>query len=81
MIKCTVISHYGAYIVEFKDGKTILLQSDSDKASFAVSSGLITAPDGWDGTPDKLGKAWDNFDMETIAECPYDYYDVAEFED
>ena len=81
MTKCTIISHYGAYIVEFKDGKTILLQNDFDKASFAVSCGLIIAPDGWDGCPLKLGEAWENCDMEDIEKCPDDYYDVAEFEE
>ncbi len=80
MIKCTVISHYGAYLVEFKDGKTILLQNDFTKAEFAVHCGVITAPNGWDGDPDKLGEVWDNFDMEDIDKCPDIYYDVAEFD-
>ena len=79
MIKCSVKSHYSAYIIEFEDGKSHLIQSDYDQASFAVNCGLITAPNDWDGCPDKLGKKWEDCDLEDIDECPEIYYDMADF--
>ena len=77
MIKCSVESHHSAYIVTIEEnGKTVLLQTDSDQVAFAVSCGLITAPDGWDGSPDLLGKAWEDCNLEDITECPNSYYYV-----
>ena len=80
MVPCSVTSHYCSYIVEFQDGRSILLQTDYDQASFAVHSGYIVAPKDWDGCPSKLGKAWIDFDMTDICQCPEDYLDIAEVE-
>jgi hypothetical protein len=80
MIKCSVTSHHGSYIVEFEGGKSFLLQSDYDQCYFAVASGFIKAPRGWDGSPSKLGKVWEDFNMEDISECPEEYFENAEFE-
>jgi hypothetical protein len=80
MVPCSVSSHYGSYVVEFDDGRSFLLQSDYDQAYFAVASGFLSAPRGWDGSPSKLGKSWENFNMEDITECPEEYLDNAEFE-
>jgi hypothetical protein len=80
MVNCSVCSHYGSYVVEFDDGRTILLQSDFDQVAFAVASGLLKAPENWDGSPSKLGEAWENFDMEDIDQCPEEYMENAEYE-
>ena len=80
MVPCSVISHYGSYIVEFDNGKSILLQTDYDQASFAVSCGLIKAPRDWDGLPSKLGQAWIDCDMTDIQQCPEEYLENAEVE-
>lgn len=81
MISCEVEYHHTAYIVRFEDGKSLLLQSDWDQASFAVSCGLVQAPDDWDGSPTKLGQAWIDCDLEDITECPDDYHEVATTEE
>jgi len=80
MVKCSVTSHHGSYIVEFEGGKSFLLQSDYDQCYFAVRSGFLSAPRGWDGSPSKLGKRWEDFNMEDISECPEEYLENAEFE-
>lgn len=80
MVGCSVTSHYGSYIVEFNNGRTILLQTDYDQAIFAVNSGFLKAPKDWDGCPSKLGQSWINFDMTNIDKCSEDYLDVAEIE-
>ncbi len=80
MIDCTVTSHYGAYIVTFEDGKTILLQDESDIAGFAVDTGLVKATEDWDGSIGSLGEAWDDVDMTDIEKCSEAYYDIASLE-
>jgi hypothetical protein len=77
MIPCTVERHYGAWLVEFEGGASLLLQSDYDQAAFAVARVALAAPAGWDGLPSKLGPAWWNFDPSTIEHCPADYADLA----
>lgn len=77
MVKCTVAYHHSAYLVTFPDGNSLLLQSDWDQASFAVSCGLVKAPDNWDGRPSGLGKAWEDCEMSDITECPDEYYEQA----
>lgn len=79
MIPCTVEPHYSCYLVTFEDGKSILLQSDYDQASFAASSGLFSseALENFDGRPSTL-VGWEDFDMTAIEECPDEYYDLAE---
>lgn len=81
MVACSVETHYGAWLVTFDTGETLLLQSDYDQAAFAVHCGAIEAPDGWDGLPSKLGEDWIGFDPSTINYCPDEYLDVAEQED
>ena len=78
MVDCIVESHFGAYVVSFPDESSILLQSDTDQAAFAVSCGLVKAPKNWDGSPSKLGKAWKDCDLEDIHECPDEYLALAE---
>jgi hypothetical protein len=80
MVPCTVSSHHSSYIVEFEGGKSKLLQSDYEQVYFAVASGFLNAPRGWDGSPSKLGKSWEDFNMEDISECPEEYLENAEFE-
>ncbi|GAI79550.1 unnamed protein product, partial [marine sediment metagenome] len=80
MIKCDVTYHHTAIIVRFDDGKSLLLQSDNDQASFAVQCGLIKADRDWDGCPIKLGQAWIDCDLEYIEECPEVYHDMADAE-
>ena len=77
MTNCTVKTHFGSYLVDFGDGMSLLLQTDYDQAAFAVSCGLIEAPDDWDGCPEKLGQVWIDCDITDIEKCPLDYYDVA----
>jgi len=77
MTECIVEYQKCAYIVIFPDGSSILLQTDYDQAAFAVSCGLIKAPDDWDGCPSKL-KEWGDVDLEDISECPDAYLEVAE---
>jgi hypothetical protein len=78
MVSCTVETHFGAWVVAFDNGISLLLQTDYDKAAFAVSCGAIQAPADWDGLPSKLGTAWASFDPSIIDCCPDDYLDVAE---
>jgi len=78
MVSCSVETHFGAWLVSFDDGSTLLLQSDYDQAAFAVSTGAIQAPEGWDGLPSKLGEEWVSFDPSTIDSCPDEYLDAAE---
>ncbi len=80
MNNCTVISYHGVYLVEFEDGKSILLQSDYDQAQFAVDCLKVEAPEDWDGCPSKLGKAWIDCELTDIEECPDFYYDIATVE-
>jgi hypothetical protein len=77
MVPCSVETHYGAWLVEFEDGASLLLQSDYDQAAFAVSCGALSAPADWDGSPSRLGSWWD-FDPSDIDQCPEDYRALAE---
>ena len=81
MVPCTVETHYGAWLVKFEDGSSLLLQTDYDQAAFAVNCGAISAPEDWDGLPSRLGKAWEDFNPEDIGWCPDDYLALAEMED
>ena len=81
MVSCSVETHYGAWLVSFDDGSSLLLQSDYDQAAFAVNCGAIPAPEDWDGTPSTLGRAWEDFSPEDIGWCPDDYLELAERED
>ena len=79
MVACSVETHYGAWLVTFDNGSTLLLQSDYDQAAFAVNCGAIQAPSDWDGAPSKLpADSWACFDPSNINYCPDDYLDVAE---
>jgi hypothetical protein len=78
MVSCAVETHFGAWLVTFDSGETLLLQSDYDQAAFAVACGAIQAPEGWDGLPSKLGEDWACVDPSTICCCPDDYRDVAQ---
>lgn len=40
MVNCTVTYHYSAVLVEFEDGKTLLLQSQDDQEAFAQDCGF-----------------------------------------
>ena len=77
-IPCAVEEHFGAWLVTFDDGRTLLLQSDWDQAAFAVNCGAITAPDSWDGTPSKLGDDWLYLEPDDIDGCPDEYWELAE---
>lgn len=77
MIPCTVTYEHTSYNVQFENGKSLFLQSDWDQAAFAVSCGLIKAPDNWDGVPSKLGKAWEDCELSDITACPDDYLEQA----
>jgi hypothetical protein len=72
---CSVETHYGAWLVTFDTGVTLLLQSDYDQAAFAVSCGAIKAPENWDGSPSKLGDGWALFDPSIIEACPREYWE------
>ena len=39
MVNCTVEYHHSAVLVEFDDGKTLLLQSQDDQEEFAQNCG------------------------------------------
>lgn len=71
MIPCTVKEHYTALLVEFEDGKSLLIQSDYEQADFAYACGLFTDMEEW---LDNFG----NYDFTDITECPEEYYDLAE---
>jgi hypothetical protein len=78
MVPCSVETHYGAWLVTFDDGASVLLQSDYDQAAFAVSCGAIDAPADWDGSPSRLSPSWWDFDPGDIDQCPDDYRELAE---
>ena len=78
MIKCTVTEDRLGNLTVFVGDKNFYLQSDYSIAAFAVSCGLVKAPDDWDGLPSKLPENWFEADYESITECPDEYYDVAE---
>ena len=79
MVKCKVSYHYSALLIEFEDGKSLLLQPDTDQSAFAVDCGLIAAPPDWDGLPSNLvGETWEQAELEAIEECPVVYYVMAE---
>ena len=78
MVPCCVETHFGAWLVTFDNGATLLLQSDYDQAAFAVSCGAVQAPPDWDGSPSNLGEDWACFDPSTINACPDEYLTVAE---
>jgi hypothetical protein len=77
MENCSVEWHHSAVLVTFEDGKTLLLQSDWDYIAFAYACG---APIGsGDPSSDEFdSKAWENYDITDITECPDEYYDQAE---
>lgn len=77
-VPCSVEDESGAWLVSFDGGKSILLQSDYDQASFAVNSGAVEAPKDWDGSPSELGDKFYGLDPSSIVECPSDYLDQAE---
>jgi len=77
-VACTVEICLSAWLVTFDRGGTLLLQSDYDRAAFAVGCGAIQAPYDWDGLPSKLGEDWACFDPSTIHRCPADYLGMAE---
>jgi len=79
MIKCSVEeNNMGHLTVTFENGKSIYLQSDYDRAAFAVQCGLVVAPDDWDGLPSNLPDEWWEVDFEDITECLEDYETIAE---
>ena len=78
IVPCEVEDHYGAWLVKFRNDKSVLLQTDYDKAAFAVDAGVIAAPSDWDGTPSSLGESWVDLDTDSINHCPDYYLDVAE---
>ena len=39
MVNCTVEYHYSAVLVEFDDGKTLLIQEQADQEEFAQNCG------------------------------------------
>jgi hypothetical protein len=80
-VPCSVDTHYGAWLVEFDGGASLLLQSDYDQAAFAVNCGALAAPADWDGSPSRLGPAWWDFDPSEIVECPDDYRELATAEE
>ena len=82
MVSCSVEHHHGAWLVSFDDGTSLLLQSDYDLASFAVSCGAVAARCDWDGSPSKLNEdAWGSLDPTTITACPSEYRDLATVEE
>ncbi len=79
MIKCTVEENrMGHLTVSFDNGKSIYLQDDVDRASFAVQHGLVEAPEDWDGLTSKLPDGWWESDFESITECMEYYERIAE---
>lgn len=81
--RCHCEWHYSALLITFYEGRrksTLLLQTDYDQAAFAVACGVIKADRDWDGTPSKLGKAWEDCNLTDIDYCPDYYRDVAETE-
>lgn len=79
--RCHCSYHYSALLVTFYEGRrksTLLLQTDYDQASFAVSCGLIKSERDWDGIPSKLGQAWLDCNLEDIDYCPDEYRGMAE---
>jgi len=66
MIKCTVEYHYSALLVKFEDGKSLLIQVDYDQHQFVQDCGISCSFD---------SSEWM---IETIEECPEEYYDVAD---
>ena len=78
MIKCEVYQNrMGHLTVTFSDGKSFYLQSDYDRAAFAVDCGLATAPDNWDGCSSSLPGNWFDVAFDSITQCPDDYEQVA----
>lgn len=39
MIKCTVKDHYTALLVEFEEGKSLLIQDDMEQSDFVTDCG------------------------------------------
>lgn len=81
--RCHVEEHYGAWIVTFYRGReasNLLLQTDYDRASFAVSCGAVKAPHDWDGRPSKLPDPQEFYglDCSTIEYCSDEYRDIAD---
>ena len=73
MTQCLVEQYGPCLLVTFNDGKTLLLQSDTDQAAFAFSCGLIP-----DGSP--LSQEWIDCDPTNITSCPDDYYSIARYD-
>lgn len=78
MVACRVVSEQCGYVVSFKNRTSLLLQSDYDYVAFAVNCGLIPAPDGWDGDPDKLDVKYWEYRFTDITKCPEEYMELAE---
>ena len=78
MTKCKVSFQVVGYLVEFEDGKSLFLQSDTDICCFGVHCGVIPAPKNWDGNSSTLEVDYNDYDLEEIEECPEEYYNIAE---
>ncbi len=78
MVACRVVSECCGYVISFRNGKSILLQSDINYVSFAVNCGLIPAPNDWDGDPSKLNVKYWEYCFTDIRKCPEEYMKLAE---
>lgn len=76
-IPCTVTYEPGGIVeVKLDGGVGFILQTDYDQAAFAVSCGVVAAPEGWDGTPSTLPVDWHDR-MDDIQWCSDEYLSVA----
>ncbi len=78
MIKCKVSFQVVGYLVEFEDGKSLFLQSDTDICCFGVYCGIIPCPIDWEKDIETLEVDYNDYDLEEIEECPEEYYSIAE---
>ena len=72
MIPCTVKEHHTAILIEFEDGKTLLIQNDYEQSDFAYACGLF------DKNMGNWLDCFGQYDFTYITECPEEYYDLAE---
>ncbi len=77
MVPCTVREICNAWLITFADRRTLLLTSESDRASFGVHCGALRAARDWDGCIGSL-QGWDALDPTEIEQCPAEYADLAE---
>lgn len=79
-VPCEVEEHCTAWLVTFEDGRTLLLQTDYDQASFAVACGVVDSTPDWDGRPSTLPEPeqFYSLDCTDITHCPDCYLDIAE---